>query len=138
MTKWKTDCSFLLGAGLILLIGIGTMNCSGDSSTDSGQTGTGQSTVSPTQIQPADPVACENTAPEPTGRTYYLDPVNGTNTNDGSAQNPWGTLQALVEAGMIETRSYANLPYNGANPLNIKNPGALVGAGDTLVSIWME
>jgi parallel beta-helix repeat protein len=78
-------------------------------------------------------VACEQ-IPAPTdGGTFYLDPVNGNNDNNGSAANPWGSLQSLVEDGMIETRAYTNLPYDGTNALVVKNPGAPVKAGDTLV-----
>lgn len=79
------------------------------------------------------PVACEQILPPAGGNTYYLDPVGGSNHNSGSASDPWGSLQSVVEDNMIETRAYANLPYDGTNPLVVKNPGAPVKAGDTLV-----
>ena len=78
-------------------------------------------------------VACEQIPAPNGGNTFYLDPVNGSNDNSGSAANPWGSLQSLVEDAMIETRVYANLPYDGTNTLVAKNPGAPVKAGDTLV-----
>jgi len=78
-------------------------------------------------------LACEQILAPGTGNTFYLDPVNGSNDNSGSAADPWGSLQSLVEDGMIETRAYTNLPYDGTNALVAKNPGAPVKAGDTLV-----
>ncbi len=81
----------------------------------------------------SDPVACDEGDAGPVGNTYYLDPVSGSNGNDGSADNPWGSLQSVVEAGMIQTRVYANLPYDGTNDLVARNEGAPVQAGDTLV-----
>jgi hypothetical protein len=79
------------------------------------------------------PVACDDGAAAPSGHTYYLDPINGSISNDGSAGSPWATLQEVVENHMIETRAYADLPYDGSNALVTKNPGAPVKAGDTLV-----
>ena len=79
------------------------------------------------------PVACGDGAAGPAGHTYYLDPVAGKNSNDGSAGSPWGSLQSVVADNMIETRGYADLPYDGTNGYVVKNPGAPVQAGDTLV-----
>lgn len=71
--------------------------------------------------------------PPPTGNRFYIDPVNGDPGGDGSAETPWRTLEEVIAAGLIETRAYADLPYDGDNPLEVKNPGAPVTAGDTLV-----
>lgn len=81
----------------------------------------------------SEPIACDEGDAGVAGNTYYLDPVSGSNDNDGSAGSPWGSLQSVVEAGMIETRAYAGLPYDGTNNLAAKNPGAPVKAGDSLV-----
>jgi len=58
------------------------------------------------------------------GTTYYVDPVSGSMSNDGSAEHPWSTLQDVFSYNRIETRD-----KNGV----IKNPGAPVKAGDTLL-----
>jgi hypothetical protein len=78
--------------------------------------------------------APSNSDQTPAGGTlFYIDPVNGDPANDGSAEHPWRTLAEVLEAGLIETRAYTDLPYTGDNALEIKNPGAPVTAGDTLV-----
>jgi hypothetical protein len=69
----------------------------------------------------------------PSGTLFYIDPIHGDPANDGSADHPWRTLAEVLEAGLIQTQAYADLPYTGDNPLEIKNPGAPVTAGDTLV-----
>lgn len=107
---------------LLLAIGLGMLLAGCDADTNS----------------TADPVSAEDsdnpgTEPQTDGNTFYLDPINGSIANDGSAENPWSTLAAAISAGLIETRAYANLPYNGDNPLEITNPGAPVTAGDTLI-----
>ena len=76
-------------------------------------------------------IAADDTSTD--GNRFYIDPVNGSMTNDGSAAHPWQTLEAVVAAGLIETRCYKDLPYDGSNALVVKNEGAPVKAGDTLV-----
>ncbi|NLF30377.1 MAG: right-handed parallel beta-helix repeat-containing protein, partial [Planctomycetes bacterium] len=56
--------------------------------------------------------------------TFYVDPVNGTPAGDGSAADPWRTIQEVWTTGRIETRA-----LNGS----VKNPGAPVKAGDTIL-----
>ena len=62
--------------------------------------------------------------------TFYVDPVNGTMAGDGSANNPWSTLQSVLSNNLIESQAPAVLPYNGT--LTAKNAGAPVKAGDTI------
>ena len=65
--------------------------------------------------------------------TFYIDPQNGSDDGDGSAGNPWRTLEYVVAANLIESQSYV-LPYDPDNPqLQPKNQGAPVKAGDTLL-----
>ena len=64
---------------------------------------------------------------------FYLDPINGSMLNDGSAISPWTTLQEVFDQNLIETWSYSPLPYSGASVLQTKNEGAPVKAGDTLM-----
>ena len=66
---------------------------------------------------------------------FYVDPVNGSDTGDGSAANPWRTLQAVIQANRIETRNWESLPYQPGLALVTVNAGAPVRAGDTL---WLR
>lgn len=65
--------------------------------------------------------------------TYYVDPNNGKMSNDGSYDNPWKTLQGLFDNELIETQVYQTLPPGPNTPFVIKNPGAPVKAGDTIL-----
>jgi parallel beta-helix repeat protein len=67
------------------------------------------------------------------GRTFYIDPARGHIDNEGTRAAPWRTLQEVIEHNLIETRTYADLPYRQGAALTVKNPGAPVKAGDTLV-----
>jgi len=69
------------------------------------------------------------------GRDFYVDPISGSNAGDGSAAQPWKTLQAVVEANLIETRDWSALPYTPARTLVPVHAGAPVKAGDTL---WLR
>lgn len=64
---------------------------------------------------------------------FYIDPVNGDINNDGSYDKPWSTLQEVVENNLIETQQPKSFPYDGTGDLVIKNEGAPVKAGDTII-----
>ena len=66
---------------------------------------------------------------------FYVDPVNGSDSGNGSAGNPWRTLQAVIQANLIETRNWESLPYQPGLQLVTINAGAPVKAGDTL---WLR
>lgn len=66
---------------------------------------------------------------------FYIDPVNGSDTGDGSAANPWRSLEAVFADGLIETRDWPSYPYQPGMSLVVVNPGAPVRAGDTL---WLR
>lgn len=66
---------------------------------------------------------------------FYVDPVKGDPTGDGSAAKPWRTLQEVVEANLIETRNWSMLPYQMGATLQTVNAGAPIKAGDT---IWLR
>ena len=70
-----------------------------------------------------------------TAADFYVDPVAGSPGGDGSAEDPWRTLQEVVDADLIETRVWETLPYAPGTPLVVVNPGAPVKAGDTL---WLR
>lgn len=67
------------------------------------------------------------------GATFYLDPVNGSLSNNGTDSSPWSSLSEVINANYISTRAYSPLPYNASSQLISKNMGGLVLAGDTLV-----
>ena len=67
------------------------------------------------------------------GNTFYVDPVAGSKEGDGSASDPWRTLEEVLANNLIETRRLARKPYVPGIPLVPKNAGAPVGAGDTIV-----
>lgn len=65
--------------------------------------------------------------------SFYIDPLNGSDSGDGSAAHPWGSLQAVLESGKIETRNWPSYPYATGMSLVPVSPGAPVKAGDTLL-----
>ncbi len=67
------------------------------------------------------------------GKTFYIDPAAGSPGNDGSFAHPWKTLQGVIDSNMIQTRAFADNPYQAGDTLTIKNQGAPVGPGDTLL-----
>lgn len=70
--------------------------------------------------------------PVSNGNTFYIDPVNGSTEGDGSASNPWKTLQEVIENGLIEHyRPSEN--YVPDSPLEIVNEGAPVKGGDVII-----
>ncbi len=66
-------------------------------------------------------------------KVFYVDPAHGSASGDGSASRPWKTLEEVVHNNLIESFSYV-LPYDPKNPATkVKNPGAPVKAGDTIL-----
>lgn len=64
--------------------------------------------------------------------SYYVDPVNGLDSNDGSSSSPWKSLQKLIDNGTIESREWNSLPYSSSSYLIPKNIGAPIKGGDTI------
>jgi len=73
--------------------------------------------------QAAGPVAAEK---------FYVDPRNGSPQGDGSKENPWRTLEGVVERGLIETGEAASHPHQEGGELTVKNEDAPVSSGDTI------
>lgn len=66
---------------------------------------------------------------------HYVDPVNGTDSGDGSSAKPWKSLQDVI-ARQTETHTWeAPLPYASGKNLVPVNAGAPVKPGDT---IWLR
>ena len=69
---------------------------------------------------------------ETSAAEFYVDPVNGSPTGDGSTSRPWRTIQEVFDAGLVESQQWDKLPYSPQSKLVAKNAGAPVRAGDTL------
>ena len=65
--------------------------------------------------------------------TFYVDPNTGDIAGSGALGDPWSTLEEVFDNNYIETQSYTPLPYTANSSLQIKNAGAPVEAGDTLM-----
>lgn len=63
---------------------------------------------------------------------FYVDPVNGSPTGDGSASRPWRTIQEVFDAGLVESQQWDHLPCTAQSKLVARNAGAPVRAGDTI------
>ncbi len=120
------NCVFRYRYAMALWLCMGLFSCGGGSQSTVTDSGSGQTA-------PAPQVVCNDAAPPSPGHTFYLDPDHGANTQSGTLADPWGSLESVIADNMIETRVYADLPYDGTNPLVTKNAGAPVKAGDTLV-----
>lgn len=63
---------------------------------------------------------------------FYVDPEKGSDDGDGSADDPWATLQQVWDSGKIESQHWASLPYEDGAQLEVNNDGAPVQPGDTI------
>jgi len=67
-----------------------------------------------------------------TAADFYVDPVNGSMSNDGSKEHPWSTLQEVFDSCKIQTQAFVT-PYNSASPTTTtKCPSGVVHGGDTI------
>jgi hypothetical protein len=66
-----------------------------------------------------------------TAHTWYVDPVNGTATGDGSAEFPWKSLNDLIKG-----QYFANAPayWDSVKKVMVKaNPNGPIKSGDTIL-----
>jgi hypothetical protein len=71
--------------------------------------------------------------PKPTGKTWYVDPVHGTTSGDGTAAHPWHTFAEVVSAGLISSPSFiARGGSYKAGKLATLNPDGTIKAGDLI------
>lgn len=117
--------------GLIVWTLLIVTGCGGDG---------GESAQPATQGMPGVPYAgdtypsqIDQTEVTQTGNVFYVDPASGAIGNTGSASSPWNTLQAVIENNKIESREPAAYPYTEDVALKVKNSGAPVKAGDTII-----
>ncbi|MFH0977180.1 MAG: choice-of-anchor Q domain-containing protein [Spirochaetota bacterium] len=75
----------------------------------------------------------ENT--EITGSVFYVDPghMDRNINNPGTETLPWTTFEEVIESGKIESMEPAGHPYAAGIAMIVKNPGAPVKAGDTII-----
>ena len=66
-------------------------------------------------------------------KRFYVDPAKGSISNDGSETKPWSTLKEVFDSGKIETKKFETKPATAQGAMIVKNPGAPVKAGDTLI-----
>lgn len=66
---------------------------------------------------------------------FYVDPVSGSAAGNGSAGNPWLSLEQVVTDNLIESQVWNSLPYTAGATLVPKNAGAPIKAGDT---VWLR
>ncbi len=64
---------------------------------------------------------------------FYIDPQNGSISNNGSSAAPWSNLQDVFDSSKIESRMYETKPWEPDGVLIPKNAGAPVQPGDTLM-----
>jgi len=83
--------------------------------------------ISKSQLQPIDIIFSSigiNPAIAEENHTFYVDPELGSMSNPGTIDQPWSTLENVIQSNLIETKD-----KNG----NIVNPGGVIKAGDTII-----
>ena len=66
--------------------------------------------------------------------TFHIDPVNGSAAGDGSATQPWASLQQVLDAGLVQTRDglvHRVLPGNHVG----QNDGRITAIQDGKISL---
>ena len=120
----------ILSTVIVIVIPALFFGCSSGSSTST-------SNMPNTNVPPYDgntyPIQIDQAAATETGTVFYVDPNTGNMSSDGSISAPWSTLQAVIENNKIETMRTASQPYQEGVGFVIKNPGAPVKAGDTII-----
>jgi len=51
---------------------------------------------------------------------FYVDPINGNSSGDGSLASPWQTLEQVINDNLIESRSYIT-PYDPLTAVSYVN-----------------
>lgn len=66
---------------------------------------------------------------------FYIDPQQGSPTGDGSAEKPWRSLQKVIDAGLVQSRTWDSLPHKRGSKLVPINEEGPIKPGDT---IWLR
>ncbi len=64
---------------------------------------------------------------------FYVDPSHGSISGSGTTTDPWKTLEDVFDSDKIESRKPKNLPHRAGNDLVVRNAGAPVQPGDTIM-----
>jgi hypothetical protein len=64
---------------------------------------------------------------------FYLDPVNGGPQGDGSRERPFGSLQQVIESGLIQGYQCSSLPYQEGCSMTLRNGSGPIKGGDRLL-----
>ena len=94
--------------------------------TDTGDTDTDDTDTDDTDTGIGDPIesaACDGLYPEPEGTRFYVDPASGADSNDGSQDAPWASLQVVFD-------TYVDCSSEDGTP---KHSSAPIKGGDTIV-----
>lgn len=129
MLKKNSWRSALLRGLFCLLLAFSVLNCGTD---DSDPSDPGDVGPNPSPGPPSDFSDYTFEEPEVTGNTFYIDPVLGSSSGDGSEAYPWLTLEQVIEDGLIQWYRHAE-SYNPESELVIVNEGAPVQGGDRLL-----
>lgn len=110
----------------LLVLALGVLHCGSSGSGESSATGTAGQLA----VDTHEDYAFEE--PAVSGNTFYIDPENGSDGGDGSATNPWRTLQQVIADGLIQYYRHAE-NYNADSALVVVNEDAPVKGGDCLL-----
>lgn len=77
------------------------------------------------------PPGCEAPPALSGRRAFYVDPVKGSRSNNGSADHPWRTLEEVVNDGLIASATY-HTPYHAGDALQPASRRAVVQPGDVI------
>jgi Right handed beta helix region len=73
------------------------------------------------------PAGCESPKTSPTRHIFYIDPVNGAASGDGSESRPWNSLSDIVKKGLVSSK-----PYDPNSPAVKAGKPAWVFPGDVI------
>lgn len=79
------------------------------------------------------PVGCAAPSARADHRTYFVDPLRGSMTNDGSAERPWRTLAEVFSNKLINSKAFSSKYPSGDRTLSIVNPDGRIKPGDTIL-----
>lgn len=63
---------------------------------------------------------------------FFIDPINGSNENDGTYLRPWASLDYVFNSNKINSTDWSSYPAHSAQGKIEINPNAPIRAGDTL------
>jgi len=65
---------------------------------------------------------------------FFIDPIHGSASGDGSKEAPWNSLQDLINSGLLESRAWSEYPAENLDESYLKpmNEGAPIKGGDTI------